>query len=123
MRRHERDHELIGCILEDAATLARRLEILGVDRERFCHDRSEEGEIAYDAVMSPVYRIAEDALHLSDEVCAGCPGYPWDDIRGFRNFVAHGYRQVDRAMAWGVVERDIPELVRVLGEYRDAHPL
>ena len=123
MRRLERDHELIDCILEDAQALARRLVVLGVDRERFCSDRSETGEIAYDAVMSPVYRIAEDAMHLSDDVRDACPGYPWDDIRGFRNFVAHGYRQVDRAMAWGVVERDIPELARILSEYKETHPL
>lgn len=37
--------------------------------------------------MSPVYRIAEDALHLSDEVQSAFPEYPWNDIRGFRNFV------------------------------------
>ena len=51
------------------------------------------------------------------------PDYPWDDIRGFRNFVAHGYREVDRAMAWCVIMRDIPELAIILEDYRDNHPL
>ncbi len=41
--------------------------------------------------MSPVYRSAEGALHLSDDVMGEYPGYPWNDIRGFSNFAAHGH--------------------------------
>ncbi|MBQ9954243.1 MAG: DUF86 domain-containing protein [Eggerthellaceae bacterium] len=62
--------------------------------------------------------MAEDAIHLSSDVTDAYPDYPWDDIRGFRNFVAHGYREVDRAIAWKVIEDDIPELARILEEYR-----
>lgn len=123
MKRRERDLDLMEVILDDCAVLSRRVERFRVTRDSFCGDRSEDGEIVYDAVMSPVYRIAEDALHLSDEVMSEYPDYPWNDIRGFRNFVAHGYREVDRGMAWGVVEQDIPELARILAEYRDNHPL
>lgn len=123
MKRHERDLDLFEVILDDCAVLSRRVERFGVTRDSFCSDRSEDGEIVYDAVMSPVYRIAEDALHLSDEVMGTYPAYPWNDIRGFRNFVAHGYREVDRRMAWDVVTQDIPELARILAEYRDSHPL
>ena len=71
--------------------------------------------------MTPVYRIAEDALHLSDELMNEYPDYPWDDIRGFRNFVAHGYRNVDRDIAWGVVNKDIPEMGELLRAYLDEH--
>lgn len=67
--------------------------------------------------MSPVYRIAEDTLHLSSDIVGAYPDYPWNDIRGFRNFVAHGYCEVDRAIAWKVVVEDIPALERVLSEY------
>lgn len=82
-------------------------------------DRSEEGELAYDAIMSPVYRIAEDALHLSEEVQSAFPEYPWNDIRGFRNFVAHGYREVDRSLAWKVIVDDIPELEKALRIFKE----
>lgn len=117
MQRHERDLDLIDVILSDCATLRRRLDFFGMSFEKFVGDHSEEGEIAYDAVMSPVYRIAEDALHLSSDVVAAYPDYPWNDIRGFRNFVAHGYREIDRSIAWKVVVEDIPALERVLSEY------
>ena len=123
MRRHERDLDLIDVILSDCDVLSYRLERFNMDQCSFSSDKSDEGEIAYDAVMSPVYRIAEDALHLSDDVMGEYPDYPWNDIRGFRNFVAHGYREVDRRMAWEVIERDIPELGRILRQYKESHPL
>ena len=123
MQRHKRDLDLIDVILNDCDVLARRLNRFAMNVEKFCNDDSDDGQLAYDAIMSPVYRIAEDALHLSSAVMAEYPDYPWDDIRGFRNFVAHGYREVDRAMAWGVIMRDIPELAIILEDYRDNHPL
>ena len=91
MKRRKRDEELIGVILSDCETPARRIDYFDATENSFVSDRSEEGELAYDAIMSPVYRIAEDALHLSDEIQSAFPEYPWNDIGGFRNFVAHGY--------------------------------
>lgn len=117
MESHERDLDLIDVILSDCEVLKKRLERFGVTEDSFVNDRSEEGELAYDAVMSPVYRIAEDALHLSNGLMASFPDYPWKNIRGFRNFVAHGYREVDRAIAWKVVCGDIPRLAGILYRY------
>ncbi len=114
MKPHSRDKELIAVILDDCALLRRRVEYFATTEESFVDDHSEEGEIAYDAIMSPVYRIAEDTLHLSQDVYDAAPDYPWNEIRGFRNFVAHGYREVDRAIAWKVVSDDIPLLEQTL---------
>ena len=114
MKPRDRDRELASVILDDCRTLRKRIARFSVTRDSFILDRSDDGELAYDALMSPVYRIAEDALHLSDEVQSRFPKYPWNDIRGFRNFVAHGYREVDRAIAWKVIEDDIPELENIL---------
>ena len=103
--------------MEDARELASRIEYFSMDEHSFVEDRSAEGRIAYDAVMSPVYRIAEDTAHLSEEVTSRFPEYPWGDVVGFGNFVAHGYRDIDRSIAWKVVIEDIPELVEVLARY------
>ena len=120
MKLHSRDAELIAVILDDCRTLEKRLRYFDMTEDAFVNDRTDEGELAYDAIMSPVYRIAEDALHLSDEVCGAIPDYPWNDIRGFRNFVAHGYREVDRAIAWKVVVDDIPLLEKKLSSLGQA---
>lgn len=119
MKQHNRDVELIAAILGDCETLKKRLAHFSMTEERFIEDRSDDGELAYDAIMSPVYRIAEDSLHLSDEIQIFAPDYPWNDIRGFRNFVAHGYREVDRAIAWRVVVDSIPALAEILRAYAE----
>ena len=64
MQQLERDLDLISVILDDAKTLAARIQRFSLDGEKFVNDRSDDGELAYDAVMSPVYRIAEDAILL-----------------------------------------------------------
>lgn len=113
----ERDKKLIAIILEDYETMQRRIKQYRVSEASFKNDVSQKGQDAFDLVMTPVYRIVEDALHLSDNLMAHFPDYPWDDIRGFRNFVAHGYRNVDRDISWSVVNEDLPDLVSLLKHY------
>ncbi|WP_139651205.1 HepT-like ribonuclease domain-containing protein [Raoultibacter phocaeensis] len=117
MKPHEKDAAIIERILEDIETLQKRVDHFGLTKERFCNDLSFEGEIAYDAVMNPLYRIVEDAVHLSDAVVSAYPECSWKEIRGFRNFIAHGYSAIDRGIAWGVIENDVPKLKRVLVAY------
>ena len=54
MRRRKRDEELIAVILTDCETLTRRIERFGTTEYSFVTDRSEDGELAYDAIMSPI---------------------------------------------------------------------
>lgn len=53
MKRRKQDEELIGVILSDCETLARRIDYFDATENSFVSDRSEEGELAYDAIMSP----------------------------------------------------------------------
>ncbi len=114
MRQLERDFDLVQVILADAQVLASCIRRFAMTEDKFVNDRSEEGELAYDAIMSPVFRISEDALRLSAELMSMLPDHPWDNMRGLRSFVAHGYREVDRAIAWKVSSGDIPRLARLL---------
>lgn len=117
MKQLERDLDLISVILADAEVMEKRMKRFSMTEDKFINDRTEDGELAYDAIMSPIYRISEDACHLSESVVERFPDYPWRQIKGFRNFVAHGYREVDRRIAWEVADKDIPELVKVLKKY------
>lgn len=67
--------------------------------------------------MLPVYTLVEDVMHLSDGLMASLPDCPWDEIRGFRNIVAHGYRTVNRDIAWQIIDEDIPQLADRLSGY------
>lgn len=65
--------------------------------------------------MSPLYRIVEDALHPSGEVVGSSSDYLGRQIRGFRSFVVYGYREVDGAIAWSVIEEEVPPSGRMPG--------
>lgn len=123
MQPADRDLDIISRILDDSETVQKRIAHFGTTEDSFCNDRSFEGELAYNAIMIPVYRIAEDAIHLSSEMQDSLPNVPWKDIRGFRNFIAHGYSEIDRAIAWKVVVGDIPALAQALQKiHEDARP-
>ena len=117
MRQAERDRLIAERMLEDIGILQQRVEHFALNGDSFSNDRSFEGEIAFDATMNPLYRIVEDAVHLSDEVAKRFPDIPWRDIRGFRNIVAHGYWEIDRDAAWLIIKDDIPVLAQVLTEF------
>lgn len=116
----DRDLMLIERIQEDIQTVKDRVTYFGATAESFGAKRTFEGEIAYDAIMNPVYRIVEDTVHISDDLMARHEDYPWHKIRGFRNFIAHGYSEIDRSIAWKVIEQDLPELADILA-YEIAH--
>lgn len=117
MERSERDASIIERILEDCETVRKRIAHFGLTQDAFCNDHSFEGEIAYDAVMNPVYRIVEDAAHLSNDVVSTYPDFAWGEMVGFRNFVAHGYGEIDRRIAWNVIVNDLPDLAKKLSAY------
>ena len=76
MKRVERDSRIITRMLEDIETLQERVVHFNLTAQSFADDRSFEGEIAFDATMNPLYRIVEDAVHLSDEVTESMPEIP-----------------------------------------------
>ena len=116
MLRNERDVMLAERIFEDISVVEKRATHFSMTEELFCGDRSFEGEIAYDAIMNPVYRIVEDACHLSGDLMNAYPSFEWREMRGFRNFVAHGYGAIDRRIAWHVIETNLPELKSIVKE-------
>ncbi|MBQ9042563.1 MAG: DUF86 domain-containing protein [Eggerthellaceae bacterium] len=61
-----------------------------------------------------MYRIVEDVAHLSENVTDNAPDFPWSKIVGFRNFIAHGYAQIDRHLVWQVITDELPQLIELL---------
>jgi uncharacterized protein with HEPN domain len=56
--------------------------------------------------------IGEAARRLSDVFRNQHPDWAWNQIVGMRNILVHHYFDVDVAIVWTVVEKDIPELKR-----------
>lgn len=85
----------------------------GVERERFLKDNHLQA-----AVCWYVFLIGEAAIHLDRKVKESIPEVNWQDVKGMRNHLAHGYFRLDMVVVWDVVTVRLPELKRVLAPWR-----
>lgn len=81
----------------------------GVDWPRF-----ERDELVQNAAMRQIQIIGEAASRVSPGYRNEHPEVPWRDIVGMRNRLVHEYFRILPGLVWEVVEKHIPELVRLL---------
>ena len=67
-----------------------------------------------DAVLRNLQTLAEATQGLSEETKAGHPQVEWRRIAAFRNVLVHNYLGIDLEAIWDIVQRDLPELKRVI---------
>ena len=76
----------------------------------------------YHAVVYNIMIIGEAANMLTFEFRESHPLTPWRQITGMRNFLIHGYHQVEKDIVWKVIEEDLhllrPQIVEYLSELR-----
>jgi uncharacterized protein with HEPN domain len=77
-------------------------------------DRFYEDEILRLALTTLFQNIGEAARKISDEFKLEHPEIEWDDIIGFRHRLVHGYDVIDYDIMWGIIQNDIPELLKHL---------
>jgi uncharacterized protein with HEPN domain len=84
--------------------------------ERFSGDLDLAGflqdDMAQDAIVRRIEVIGEAVSRLPDALKTRHPEVPWQDIKDMRNRLIHDYGQVDLALVWAVVERELPVLKR-----------
>ena len=100
------DERLID--VRDAALAARRF-VKGRKAEDVVND-----EILAAALIQKITIIGEAAGRVSTERQAELPDLPWREMIGMRNLVAHDCWQVDPAILWRTVTRDLPKLLKQL---------
>ncbi len=94
---------LLGEILM-AIELLRRY-TAGLDFESFATNVEKQ-----DSVVRRLEIIGEAVKGIPSEVRAAYPDVPWRDIAGARDVLVHEYFRVDLAMAWNMVQKDLPVL-------------
>lgn len=62
-----------------------------------------------DAVMRKFEIVGEAGGRLSAELRENSP-IAWQEIKGFRNFLAHQYMDVRPALVWRIITDDLPIL-------------
>lgn len=79
-------------------------EYSAIGRQAFMASRLHQ-----DAVVRNFEIIGEASNHLSAEFRETTQG-SWQQLKAFRNFLAHQYMCVDTALVWNIVVNDLPAL-------------
>src|SRR5438874_1827910 len=97
--------------IEDMLTYAHRAQdrIRGLSRDEFEATVAHQESVAYNIMI-----VGEAASKLSDETRAKYPTIPWNEIRGMRNQIVHGYAETERDTLWETATEDIPVLIAAL---------
>lgn len=78
--------------------------------------------IAYDAVLMNLLVIGEAARRIDAAVLAAEPAVEWAKIIGMRNRIAHGYEDIEPAVVWATIVRDLPALREAVSRLLARHP-
>ena len=81
----------------------------GVEKERFLQDTLRQ-----DAVIRNLEIVGEasrNILRADADFPARHPELPLQSAYEMRNILAHGYFEVDLAVVWDTVKRDLPDLL------------
>lgn len=70
-------------------------------------DQFYESELQQNAVIWNIGVIGEATRQISNWLRDAHPGIPWQEIVAMRNRLVHEYFNVDLALVWEVVARDI----------------
>jgi uncharacterized protein with HEPN domain len=103
--------QLLYCqdILESGAAI--QSYVKGITVDAFVQDR-----MRYSAVIREFEIIGEAVGKLPMELKAGYPDLPWQDIKDFRNLLAHEYFGVDLEIVWNTIHHDLPLLMDAVQE-------
>lgn len=98
--------QLLYCqdILESGTAIQSYVQDISLDA--FVQDR-----MRYSAVIREFEIIGEAVGKLSAALKEGFPDIPWQDIKDFRNLLAHEYFGVDLEIVWNTIHNDLPMLM------------
>ena len=91
--------------------------VAGRDRDTFAAD-----ELVEDAVLRNLEIIGEAIKHLPDAISSRLPHVDWKGLAGMRDILSHSYFRVDPDLVWGVVQAELPELLRTLQAFKSEGP-
>lgn len=79
--------------------------IAGVSLESFVADEDIKEIVSFN-----ILQIGELAKNLSSDFVKQYPNVPWKDIKGMRDWVAHGYGAINLKEIWRTATDDIKQL-------------
>lgn len=67
--------------------------------------------ILLDAACRNLEIIGEASRKIGPEFRAAHPRIPWREMNDLRNVLIHNYEGADSGMVWGIVDREIPQVL------------
>lgn len=104
--KQNRQSDYVELMLSAAGQVKSYIE--GMTKEDFLADPKTQ-----DAVILKLLVIGELSTQLLEEhaeFVANYPKIPWQQMRGMRNRMAHGYFELDLEIVWDTVQAAIPDL-------------
>ncbi|HLG34640.1 MAG TPA: HepT-like ribonuclease domain-containing protein [Bacteroidia bacterium] len=68
----------------------------------------------FNASLALLLNIGEQASRISDELMRKYPDVEWDEIKKFRNRIAHDYTGIDKFITYEIIVNDLPELLETV---------
>jgi uncharacterized protein with HEPN domain len=90
-------------VLDAADAIARSLQ--GMSFDEFVGQSEKR-----DAVLWNLMIVGEASTKLPADLTAELPDVPWQEIRGFRNRVIHGYFSLKWPIVWHIATAEVPRL-------------
>lgn len=86
--------------------------VAGKTVEDFLHDTQ-----CQDAVVRRLEIIGEASNKLSPQTRKTFIDVPWKEMIGMRNFMIHGYPDIDLIVVWKTVHEDLPALIGAIEQH------
>ena len=77
-------------------------------------DAFESDELIQTWIIHHLLVLGEAAARISEEFQKEHSEIPWSKIIGMRNILIHNYFGIDFDVVWSVIEKDLPELEKVI---------
>ena len=110
MREQRNDPKRLTDILQAIDTILLYLE--GLDMEAFIADKR-----TYHAVIYNLMIMGEAANMLTHEFRDAHPETQWRQVTNMRNFLIHGYHNVEEDLVWEAVSKDLEPLRKQIEQY------
>jgi uncharacterized protein with HEPN domain len=80
-------------------------------------------DILLDAVCRNLEIVGEASRKIGPEFRELHPEIPWREMNDLRNILIHNYDGADPGMVWGIVNREIPQLLTAVTHILDSDRL
>ena len=99
-----KDKCILECIINHSQDILE--DISKTSEEEFYKDRKTINSVCFD-----ILQIGELAKSLSDDFILKYNLMPWKNIKGMRDWVAHGYHSLEMTRVWKTASEDIKPLL------------